>query len=98
MNEVEKDFKDKAIIREEIFLFSKENALSFIAACQKKKIGILGIDGFFLIEDKIQPSSENSIDFSSGDYVRESGSIYSEATNFLNEKDEKLFFEIVCSD
>jgi hypothetical protein len=98
MNEVEKYFKNKAIIRGEILLFSKENAMSFVAACQKNNIEILGIDGFFLIEDKIQPCMENSIDFSSSEYKKESGSIYSESVRFLNEKGENLFFEIVCSD
>lgn len=96
MNKVEKEFKSKAIIRGGLFLFSKKNAILFIEACQKKKIGILGIDGFILKEDKIQPSMENSIDFSSCYSLEEK--VYSQSINFLNLMDEELFFEIVCSD
>ncbi len=97
MNEVEKKFKSKAIIRGGVSLFSKENALSFVVACQKNNIEILGIDGFVLTECTTQPSMENSIDFSSRRYSQKLESVYSEAIHFLNEKDDSLFFEIVCS-
>ncbi|MBB1287394.1 hypothetical protein HRH25_23665 [Flavisolibacter sp. BT320] len=98
MNEIEKQFKERAIIRGETLLFSKDNALSFVEACKKNGIGILGIDSFFLFDDSIQPSMENSIDFSSLNYVIKSQDIYSEAKNFLSERNETMFFEIICSE
>ena len=96
MNKVEKLFEDKAIIRGGIMFFSKNNALLFIKACKNSNIQILGIDAFYLSENNTQPSLENSVDFSSSEYIIKAGNIYSMAINFLKGKDEKLFFEIVC--
>jgi len=98
MNGIEKLFKDKAIIRYGIMLFTKNNALSFIEECEKNGILILGIDAFYLFEERIQPSLENSIDFFSSEYIQKTENIYSDAVNFLKDKEEKLFFEIVCKD
>ena len=97
MNRVEKQFEDKAIIRGGLMLFSKENALLFINACENNDIQVFGIDAFYLSENIIQPSLENSIDFSSSGYVQKENT-YSESINFLKEKNEKLFFEIICMD
>ena len=98
MNRIEKLLEDKAINRSGILLFSKENALLFIEACKESKIQILGIDAFYLWGEYIQPSLENSIDFSSSEYMQKEKNIYSEAINFLKEKSENLFFVIVCTD
>ena len=98
MNRVEKQFEDKATIRGGIMLFSKENALSFIKACENTGIQILGIDAFYLSENNIQPSLGNSVDFSSLGYMQKEKSTYSEAIHFLKDKNEKIFFEIVCMD
>lgn len=96
MNVVENSFKGKAIIRNNMMLFSKENALDFIQACENHDIKILGIDGFYLTGDKIQPSMENSIDFSSSYYKLKGRNIFVDAKEFLVLKDNSLFFEIVC--
>lgn len=98
MNRVEKQFKEKAIVRGSIMLFTKENALSFVKACKESGIQILGIDAFHLLEENIQPSLDNSVDFSSSEYSLSAEDIYSEAINFLRGKSDNLFFEIVCSD
>jgi hypothetical protein len=98
MKKIENLFEDKAIIRGGIMLYSKENALLFIEACKNNGIQILGIDAFYLSEENIQPSLENSVDFSSSGYMKKEESIYSEAIIFFKDKNEKLFFEIVCMD
>lgn len=100
MNKVELKFKNKiAIDRGKYFLFLKKDALDFVQECRNEKIRILGIDGFYKIdEETIQPSMENSVDFSSDYYVMKTSNIYSEAIGFLQTKDENLFFEIVCED
>jgi len=98
MNRVEKQFQDKAIVRGGIMLFTKDNALSFVKACKESGVQVLGIDAFHLLEENIQPSLDNSVDFSSSEYELNAEDIYSEAMNFLNEKSNNLFFEIVCSD
>lgn len=100
MNKVELKFKDKiAIDRGKYFLFIKKDALDFVQECKKEGISILGIDSFYKInEETIQPSMENSVDFSSAYYVQKTGDIYSDAIIFLQDKGENLFFEIVCKD
>jgi hypothetical protein len=98
MNKVEKLFQDKALMRGEMMLFSKENALLFIKTCEKNNITILGIDAFILIGEKIQPSMENSIDFTSNHFKPRFNSAYSEAIDFLKNKNDKLYFEITCQD
>ena len=98
MNRIEKLLENKAIKRSGILLFSKENALLFIEACKESKIQILGIDAFYLFGECIQPSLDNSVDFSSSGYTLKTENIYSDAIIFLREKDEKMFFEIVCAE
>lgn len=98
MNKVESDFKHRAVIRGGLLLFSKEDAIAFVSACEKNDIQILGIDGFYVADDRTQPSMENSIDYSSSDYRQQLKSVYSFAIRFLEEKDEDLLFEIICSE
>ena len=81
-----------------MLLFAKEDAFSFIDACKTYNISILGIDSFFLFDDKIQPSLDNSIDFSSNYYKPIFDDIYTESKEFIRHKDEKLYFEIVCKE
>ncbi len=99
MNIVEKEFiaKGAAIMQPsgKWFVMSKKNSIEFIEACKKESIIILGIDGFYLREDGIEPSMANSIDFSSSDY-KGSKDFYTASINFLQEKGEDLHFEIVC--
>jgi len=100
MNKVENEFIEKgAVIMRpsgKWFVMSKENSMEFVEACKKESIGILGIDGFYLVEQGIQPSMENSIDFSDWNYKGSKDSHY-EAIKFLRERDEDLYFEIVCN-
>lgn len=98
MNRIKNLFKDKAIIRGGIMLFSKEDALLFVKACENNEIQILGMDAFYMTENYMQPSLDNSIDFSSSGYIPKEKNIYLEAVNFLKEKNEELFFEIVYMD
>lgn len=93
MNEVERLFLDKAEMRGWILLFSKQDTLDFIEQCRKFKIGILGIDGFFLTATSTQPSMEHSVDYSLLDKEYYD---YDRALKFVAEKDDHLFFEIVC--
>ena len=97
MNIIEESFKEKAIIRNNMMLLSKENALAFIQACKGHNITILGIDGFYLYDDKIQPSMENSVDFTSSNYKLKGKDIFADSNDFLISKDTNLFFEITCN-
>jgi hypothetical protein len=98
MNKVEKRFRSKAIIKGGIMLLSKPDALLFLNECKVSGIQIIGIDAFYLIGENIQPSLDNSADFSFSEFQRTPDDAFSEVMNFLTEKSDELYFEIVCAD
>jgi hypothetical protein len=93
MNKVEQKFKQKAIERGGLFLYSKKNAMEFVNECRHERIHLLGVDGFSLTENSTQPSINDSIDFSSS-FFR--GEMYEKAIDFLEQRSDALFFEIIC--
>lgn len=102
MNKIEQEFVKKGLVEMrqngEWFVLSKENAKAFVKACKEASILILGVDGFYLMGEKIQPSMENSIDFTSSSYTKASKDNFAEAVDFLNGRSDSLYFEIVCSE
>lgn len=97
MNQVEKQFMDKATRRGQMLLFSKDDAVAFIQACKEHNIEILGLDGYYVFAAAVHPSPENSIDFSSDSYVMKQDDIYEEAVAYVKGRNEKLLFEVVCA-
>lgn len=93
MKKIENLFKGRVLQRGGINLYSKYDALRFIAECEKEAVTILGIDGFFLAEDATEPSLENSVDFSVLSLKNEN--IFPMAKEFLDKQGENLFFEII---
>jgi hypothetical protein len=93
MNKVEKIFIAKALERGGLFLYSRENAIAFVKACNKEQIRLLGIDGFSLTGNSIQPDLQHSIDFSSLFFE---GDVCKKAIDFLETRSDDLFFEVVC--
>jgi hypothetical protein len=93
MNKVEVLFSGRALNRGGVLLFSKKDTLDFIKQCKNCEINILGIDGFFISEVATQPSLEDSIDYST---TFSNACIYENALKFVEERDDNLYFEIVC--
>ena len=93
LNKIEYLFKDTVIRRGGIDFYNKDDALRFVEECKNREVDILGIDGFFLTEKTTQPSSENSIDYTSKS--TQVDNIYASAKEFLESRDENLYFEIV---
>ncbi|REG76896.1 hypothetical protein [Algoriphagus antarcticus] len=93
MNRIEKLFKDRVVQRGGINLYSKVDALNFIKECEKDQVYILGVDGFYITEDKTEPSLDNSIDFSLLSVNRDR--VFLMLKEFFNNKEESLFFEII---
>lgn len=52
---------------------------------------MLSIDAFFLTTTTTQPSMDNSVDYSMRPFNKE---IYDIAINFLEKRDDQLYFEI----
>lgn len=93
VNKVEQIFIEKVLERGGLFLYSRETALEFVKACRKENIDLLGIDGFSLIDNSIQPSMADSIDFSS---LFLEGNVYRKAIDFLEIRPSDMVFEILC--
>jgi len=85
-------FMDKATKRAETYYYTKPDAIQFIKECEKENVVVLGIDGFYLTSNTTQPSMDNSIDYSMRPFDK---SIYDKAIQFLEEKSDDLYFEIV---
>jgi hypothetical protein len=99
LNEVEKQFVQKFLKRGGILLLSKADAILMVQECLNKKFRILGIDGFWISDEATEPSLENSVDFSStklqASYLDPA---FKDPITFLQTRDEKMMFEIVCDD
>lgn len=97
MNKVEALFQGKRIPRSGTYVYPKQVAIDFINECRKFNIRILGIDALIIREEFTQPSMDNSIDFTASSY--RGGipkNIWDAAVNFLEKRDDKYYFEIVC--
>jgi hypothetical protein len=95
MNKIENKFLKKAVERGGIYFYSKSDAIQFINECRGEGIVILGIDAFVLTSTTTQPSMNNSVDYSMQPFEKE---IYNRAIKFLEERDDQLYFEIVCAE
>lgn len=76
-----------------LILFPEKSAVDFIKLCKNNSIKILGIDGFHIIGNKIQPDQNHT----SEDYVIFSiNEAYEKALEFIKiRKNSGLWFEIV---
>ena len=84
-------FKAKGHQHGGVLAFSPEIALSIVSRLEEAGVDVLGIDGFKIGQDSIQPFMEHSINF---EYSEEN---WSRARKFLQEKkDLGLVFEIVA--
>ena len=97
MNKVEALFQGKGIPRSGTYVYPKQVAIDFINECRKFNIRILGIDALIIREEFTQPSMDNSIDFTASSYRGGNPkNIWDAAVNFLEKRDDKYYFEIVC--
>jgi hypothetical protein len=94
LNKIEQLFAAKAIIRPGTFLLKPIDAIDFVSECQKQEINILGVDAFYLIEEKIQPSLMHSVDFTSLRRHESDINVY-DAAQKLIEAANDMYFEIV---
>ncbi len=94
MNPIIEKFRDKAIERSGLFLFSGTDALRVIEEARLRHLAILGIDGIFIIGNKTQPSLEDSVDFTLGS--DRDVDIHDAAIDFVKRHENLgLYFEIV---
>ena len=93
MDLIEKEFRDRAIVRGGLYLFCPKDAVDVVRRCAELGIGIIGIDAFIVNESSIQPLMEHSIDFSA---QATCGDKWSAAELFIvSRAEEGLLFEVV---
>lgn len=90
MEKIKAFIQSHAIHRPGIDLLHYSDAMELIDLCQATNVPVLGIDGFWLLGDRLQPFLEHSIDFSL------TAVSYQEIKAFLASKEGlDLLFEIV---
>jgi hypothetical protein len=94
MNRVESLFKDRAILKGGMMFLPRDVAIQFVHECKNLGLKILGIDGFYLFGDAVQPSLDHSIDFS---IINETTN-YDKAEQFIMIGPDNVFFEITTDD
>ncbi|TFB12984.1 hypothetical protein E3U55_16815 [Filobacillus milosensis] len=90
MDLIEKEFSNRAIVREGIYLFQLSDAIDVVNKCKELKLNILGVDSFEIIGNSIMPKEifHCSINANDGNW--------SEAIRFIQEPfNQELVFEIV---
>ena len=94
LNKIEQLFAARAIIRPGTFLLKPIDAIEFLNECQKQQIRILGVDAFYLIEEKIQPSLLHSADFTLSRRHEINKNACDEARKII-EAGNGMYFEII---
>lgn len=99
MDIIEKEFLEKVIRRNNLFLYKKDDALVVIERCKQQNVWILGIDSFLISGDYIQPFLEYSSDYSNLDKKNDVWKVASQFIADMIKKNNELVFEIVyCID
>ena len=94
LTHIEKSFEKRALIKGGVFLLRPDDAIQFVKACKEQGIAILGIEGFKIFGQNIQPFQEHSLDFDEA--IEDS---HETIIKFLEEReDTELWFEIVSDD
>ncbi len=62
LTSMQKQFEHVGLIRGSIFLLSASDTLRFVDECERNGVDLLGVEGFKLFGDKIQPFQEHSFD------------------------------------
>ena len=94
LTDVEKRFKDRALIRGGLLLLLGPIAIELIQQCRESGVRVLGVDGFWITETTTQPDMSISLNLSDT-AIEES---WEAAESFIRERDQLgLYFEVVVA-
>jgi hypothetical protein len=97
MAAIEDGFRELSMIPGRTLIFRPVDAIAFVRRCREKQVRVLGLDGFHLRENTIQPDMGESIDLSLPPHGAED--CWQLAEEFLNERlNSGLFFEVVADE
>jgi hypothetical protein len=97
MATIEDEFRQLSMVTGRTLILRPADAVAFVRRCHEKRIKVLGVDGFHLFEDTIQPDMGESIDLSQPWHRGQD--CWKLAEEFLNQRLESgLYFEIVADE
>lgn len=82
-DQLEHAFRDRSLYSGTILILRPSDALELIGRAQQARLPILGLDGFLVTGDSIQPSMAISADYSAG--VSAGDDTWAAARRFVNE-------------
>lgn len=93
IHDLELEFAQRSIERHGLKLLRPADAAAYVARFREHGIEVLGIDGFRIDGDRIQPLMDHSADFS---LSSARGGHHEEAADFLASRlDSGIWFEVV---
>ncbi len=97
MAAIDEEFRERSMVPGNTLILRPADAIAFVCRCREKQVKVLGVDGFHLTEDAIQPDMGESVDLSQPPY--RGVDCWKFAEEFLNERlDSGLFFEVVADE
>ena len=95
LTKMQKRFEDVGLMRgDAIFLLSATDALRFVDECERNGVDILGVEGFKVFGEKIQPCQEHSFDL-----YGEKSNNHAIARNFIQQRlQSDIWFEVGTSE
>ena len=95
MNSIDEEFKHLSMVLGNTLILRPRDAMAFVRKCQERNVRVLGIDGFHLKGEAIQPDMGESIDLSQPPYRGQD--CWKLAEKFLTQRlESSLHFEIVA--
>jgi hypothetical protein len=95
-DQLEKEFVSRGHLRCGLLLLSHSHAMALIRRARAERIPILGLDGFHVHGDTLQPDMAHSVDLSS---LEAGADTWEPAERFLEERrSADLQFEVVLGD
>ncbi len=94
---IEDEYRALSVVPGRMIILSPEHAIALVRRCREKQVKVLGIDGFHITPDAIQPDMGENIDLSRQEYRKHD--CWAFAESFLNARlDSGLFFEVVADE
>jgi hypothetical protein len=97
MARIEDEFRELSLVSGRTLIFRPADAIAFVRRCREKQVKVLGIDGFHLSAQTIQPDMGESIDLSLPQYCGED--CWKIAEEFISKRlENNLSFEVVADE
>ncbi len=99
MGALQDEFAGKGVLRGGELMLRPKDAIAFVSRCRESGATVLGVDGFRLSKQTIQPVIEQSVDLSRLEDMNDRDRCWDRAERFLSERlTSDLFFKVVVDE